>query len=230
MTDELYLHEEVLLLALKDAKGTVELGSTYSLAVGAALLAELLLLQRVRTEGELLEQKIQVADSTPVGAPVLDDCLAQIADSKKPRGLEHWMAKFAQMKDLKRRVAERLCERGILRAEERKFLFVFSREVYPEVDPMPEERLRKRIREAVDTEREDIDPRTTIVVSLAYHTDLLQGLFNFRETLKRLKRIERITSGEATGGSAGMAAENVELLVVTVTAALIGAMLGGGGG
>ena len=41
--DQLLLHEEVLLLALRDEKGTIASGTMYQYALGGAILAELLL-------------------------------------------------------------------------------------------------------------------------------------------------------------------------------------------
>ena len=48
--DELHLYEEIMLLALRDEEGTVASGTMYNYAVGGALLAELLLEQRLRIE------------------------------------------------------------------------------------------------------------------------------------------------------------------------------------
>ena len=38
----LFLHEEVMLLALRDEEGTIASGTMYQYAIGAAILAELL--------------------------------------------------------------------------------------------------------------------------------------------------------------------------------------------
>ena len=49
--ERLCLHEEVLLVALHDEKGSVQSQSTCGLAMGGAMLSELLLLGRLRLEG-----------------------------------------------------------------------------------------------------------------------------------------------------------------------------------
>ena len=51
-TGSLHLHEEVLLLALRNDKGTVAGGVMYQQAVGGAILAELILEGRLSTETE----------------------------------------------------------------------------------------------------------------------------------------------------------------------------------
>ena len=46
----LYLHEEILLLALQDKKGTIEWGAMYPQATGGCVLAELMLGGRIDAE------------------------------------------------------------------------------------------------------------------------------------------------------------------------------------
>ena len=48
----LFLHEEVMLLALRDKEGTIASGSMYQYAIGGAVLAELLLHDRVEVSVE----------------------------------------------------------------------------------------------------------------------------------------------------------------------------------
>jgi hypothetical protein len=51
-SDPLWLHEEILLLALRDKEGTFASGSHHRHALGGAILAELLLAQRIRQNPE----------------------------------------------------------------------------------------------------------------------------------------------------------------------------------
>ncbi len=46
----LYLHEEIMLLALRDEQGTVEYGTNYVYAMCGGILAELLLAGRITVE------------------------------------------------------------------------------------------------------------------------------------------------------------------------------------
>ena len=46
--DGLFLHEEIMLLTLLDDKGTAAWGTQYSFGMGGAILAELLLDERIR--------------------------------------------------------------------------------------------------------------------------------------------------------------------------------------
>ena len=48
--EKLFLHQEILLLALRDERGTIESGTMYQYAVGGAILSELLLANRIAVE------------------------------------------------------------------------------------------------------------------------------------------------------------------------------------
>ena len=53
----LYLHEEIVLLALRDQEGTFQPAGRYPYAIGGALLAELLFAQRIRVEQDTSESR-----------------------------------------------------------------------------------------------------------------------------------------------------------------------------
>ncbi len=75
-SEKLYLHEKIMLLALRDKEGTVNFGVNYSFAIGGAILAELLLSKHIETviNGELagkaakeaMQAAIMVAAIMPV--------------------------------------------------------------------------------------------------------------------------------------------------------------------
>ena len=70
----LYLHEEIMLLALRDEKGTVEFGTNYVHAICGAILAELLMAGRISVaEGK--KKLVNPVSDEPLGDPVLDECL-----------------------------------------------------------------------------------------------------------------------------------------------------------
>ena len=113
--------------------------------------------------------------------------------------MKTWVTRFAGLKKLNHRVAEQLCKRGILRADEDKVLLIFTRKIYPEINPRPERQLTERLRKAIFTETTALDPRTVVLVSLANGADLLKLTFNKKQLKGRKKRIERIQNGEVTG-------------------------------
>lgn len=210
--EPLSLPEEIMLLALHDEKGTVALESRYPYAVGGAVLAELLMLERVRLSESGRKRVVTVVSSTPTGRPFLDDCLAQIADERKARPADFWVSRFAQTKQLKHRLAYQLVDRGILRADEDKILLLFTRRVYPEVDSRPEKELVARLKRAIFTNG-DVDPRTAVLVSLSHHADLLPNAFDKKKLKGRRKRIERIGNGDASTEATKKAIKAMEAAV-----------------
>jgi len=209
----LFLHEEIMLLALRDEGGTVESGSMYQYAVSGAVLAELLLNKRIGIAESRKKKIVNLVDSTPVGDPLIDECLGKIVTAKRPASLQTWVSRLAGVKNLKHRVAEQLCKRGILRGGEDKILLIFTRRIYPEVNPDPERRIIERLREAIFSDSEDIDPRTTVLVSLAHNADLLKNVFDTKELKRRKARIKQVIKGEMTGKAAKEAIEAVQAAV-----------------
>jgi Golgi phosphoprotein 3 len=208
----LYLHEEILLLALQDREGTVVSGAWYSQALAGALLTELILRGRLRSTGD--DGKLEVVSTETLGEPLLDECLGLVAGAKKPKPMSDWLSKVANWKELKHRVAERLCERGILRSDTDKVLLFFERRIYPEVDPEPERAIIERLREAIFTERDDLDPRTVVILALAYRTEILKAAFDRKELKARKARIESVVNGDATGKAAQDVIEAVQMAVI----------------
>lgn len=199
MTNEkpLHLYEEIMLLALRDEKGTMA-ASFPEQVVAGAVLAELLLDNRIAVEGTR-RQMVDIIDHGPVGDPVIDECLGKMAAAKRRASLKAWVQRLAQVKQLRHKVARQLCERGILRADEDKVLLLFTRRVYPEVNPKPEREILRRLRKAIFTDQRRLDPRTVVLVSLASGADLLRQAFGRKELRPRKKRIEQITNGDVTG-------------------------------
>ena len=199
--DTLFLHEEITLLALQEEKGTFALEAKYLYAIGAAILAELLLSNLISVE-EMKKKLVNPISTTPIGAPVIDECLEKITSAKRRASLRDWVLRFARMTDFKHRVASQLCSRGILQATEDKVLFIFKRKLYSQINPQPRKNLVERLRLAIFTDTGDVEPRTVILVSLMNSAGLLEMVFNKKDLKDRETRIEQIINGEATGPAA----------------------------
>jgi len=210
----LFLHEEIMLLALRDEEGTIASGTMYQYAIGAAILSELLLNKRIAVEESRRKKLVNLISSKPLGEPLIDQCLEKISNAKRRASLQTWVSRFAGVKNLKHRVALQLCQRGILRASEDKILLLFARKIYPEVNPEPERKLIERLRQAIFTDSRDIDPRTVVLVSLANSTGLLKIVFNKKKLKGRKARIEEIINGEITGKAAKEAIQAMQAAVM----------------
>ncbi|MBA7712135.1 hypothetical protein ES703_121105 [subsurface metagenome] len=210
----LFLHEEIMLLALRDEEGTIASGTMYQYAIGAAVLSELLLNKRIAVGESRRKKLVNLVSSQPLGEPLIDQCLEKISNAKRRASLQTWVSRFAGVKNLKHRVAQQLCERGILRASEDKILLLFTRKIYPEVNPEPERKLIERLRQAIFTDSRDIDPRTVVLVSLANSTGLLKVVFDKKKLKGRKARIKEIIDGEITGKAAKEAIEAMQAAVM----------------
>jgi hypothetical protein len=196
---DLYLHEEIMLLALRDREGTLFSGTMYNFAIGGAVLAELMMERRIDVETVKKKAFARLLSPVPLGEPLLDECLARLAAAKRRGTLQDWVARFAQAKSLKHRVAGELARRGVLRVDEDKVLGLFRRKIYPEVDPRPEREVVERLRRAVFGEEPEVDPRTAVLLSLVSRAELLRLVFDKKDLKGRKARIERVVNGELTG-------------------------------
>ena len=193
---DLHLHEQLLLLVLRDRKGTVDYrAGFYNLAMGGAILAELALAGVVRIE----EGKKAFVEATPVtGRPrdeIMAEALERIRTAKRRRRASSWVQTFGNLKRLRHRTALGLCRRGILRTKESQILLVFRRKLYPTIDPGPERKLIARLRDAVMGDGE-MEAGLGVVTALAHATGSLRIHFERKELKARKGRLKEIGAGE----------------------------------
>lgn len=216
---ELLLHEELLLLALRDEKGTVEWrAQMYPYALGGAILSELLLTGCIRI-GE--DKKAMVELVNPKGSedPVLQEAVELLAKAKRRKKAADWVNRFAHMKRLREKIAVRLCQRGILRDSEDRVLLIFKRRVFPAIDPGPERHVRERLRCAIFGGGTELRSRTSILLALAHVSGILPIHFDKRSLKERKQRIEQITRGELIGAAARKAIQAAQAAAVAATTA-----------
>ncbi len=234
----LWFHEEILLLALRDEKGTIEFkASQYGMAMAGGMIADLLMGKRIalepkksssflsfsfgsrnRKRGKEMpatspSDLVDLTDSKRFGEDVLDECLDKLAQAKRRASIQTWVTRFAHIKRLKHRSAEGLCKRGILREEEGRVLLVFSRKTYPELNSQPERALIERLKAAIFTGKMDLDARTVVLLSLANSAGLLKIPFAARDLRQRKQRIKEIVAGDAIGKATQQAIQAAQAAV-----------------
>lgn len=214
MENELHLHEEIILLALRDKEGTIDLGVNYQYAIGGAILAELLMKGRISLEQVKKKKFVNVVSKESLYDPLIDECLGKIVHAKRRATLQTWVSRFAGLKKLKHRVAKQLCQRGILREDENKLMLIFKRKIYPELNPEPEKKLIEKLKNAIFTDTDLIDPETVVLISLAKSSDLLKIIFDKKELKKRKERIEKIINGEIVGEATKEAIQAMQAAVM----------------
>lgn len=216
LPEALALYEELMLLTFKDKEGTVAGGAMYQYAIGGALIAELVMSERVTIRKDAKRHFLSVVDPTPLSDPLVDEWLASMASSTKERQVSEWVAEIAGTSKLKQRVAEQLCRRGILRTDEDKVLWIFTRKIYPELDPKPERELIARLETAIFSD-EEVDPRTAVLAAVAHNCGILPVVFDKKRIEERKDRISKIADGSvAAGATAEAIAAMQAAIMVTV--------------
>jgi hypothetical protein len=210
----LFLHEEIMLLALRNRKNTPEPMVRCSYALGAAVLAELMLQKRITVEEPYNKRFVNPRSARLMGDPIINECLKRITAAKRRASLQTWISRFSGVKNLKHRVAMQLVRRGILRVGKEKVLSILKGQVHPELDPLPERGLIQQLRSAIFTPAQDLDPRTAILIALAFNTGLLKVPFSKRKLRARQARIDRIIRGELIGEAAQAASEAAQAAVM----------------
>lgn len=213
---QLSLYEEFLLLALRDDTGTNASGVSLGFGLAASLLADLLLSNRVEVEQDGKRSFLVLVDDSATEDDLLDECIAKIKKAKRRAQLQTWVQRFSALKKLKERAAIKLCNRGILKHEESTVLFIFKRQLYPEIDGRAEKEILGRMKRAIFTQTRDMEPRTVVLISLANSTGLLRVNFDKKKLKERKKRITQITEGEFIGKAAAEAVQAAVAAAVMV--------------
>ncbi|MBN1939906.1 MAG: GPP34 family phosphoprotein [Candidatus Aminicenantes bacterium] len=193
---ELTLAEELLLLALKDEKGTILLSASSGLHFGlaGAALMELFLMKKA----DVQDKRLAAAGTAGPKDPILNEIWQAVRDKEKPKAIRFWVEKYGRTNKLRNRCLDRLVEKGILAREKRKVLFVFPGNRYPTANPRPESEERLRLRRAV-LDHKPVEPRTVMLLSLIQACDLVGEIFPKPEKKEAKKRIKEMVKNEEIG-------------------------------
>ena len=140
--------EEITLLMLNDEDGEFVRVPGWSMqcAFAGAVLMDLALENRIDTD----LRRLVLIDPTPVGDDLLDPTLALIAQATETHDAGHWVDHLAdRSEEFREGALARLVERGILRREDDRFLWVFQSRRYPVIDGEAEREVKLRIMEVL---------------------------------------------------------------------------------
>jgi hypothetical protein len=93
-------------------------------------------------------------------------------------------------------------------------LWLFERQVYPEINPKPEQELRQAMRDAVLNDSDEVQPKVAIAVALANSAKLLPQVFSKQELKGRRQRIKQLENGELVSKAAKEAVQAIEAAVM----------------
>ncbi|MCY4460034.1 MAG: GPP34 family phosphoprotein [Albidovulum sp.] len=211
--------EEIILLLLEDENGKFvhvpELSMRCVLA--GAVLMDLAIELRIDTDLD----KLVLLDPTPVGDPLLDPTLEKIAEaekqrveeSEKERDARYWVELTAREADSIREVAlARLIERGILRREDDRLLWVFRSRRYPVIDGQAEREVKLRIMEVLFSDAIP-GPRDVVIISLADSCGIFKILLSEREYKRARERIHNVRKMDLIGQAVSNSVREIEAVL-----------------
>ena len=188
---------EEFLLLLRDEDGTLSRTAEWLVrpALGAAVLMDLALENRIDSDAD----RLFLMDSTPVGDPLLDPMLAEIARTEVTHNALYWVDHATRhADDIREAALERLIENGILKLEDDRFLWIFGAQRYSVVDGKIERELAQRIRMVLLS---DVipDPRDVVIITLADGCGLVGPLLSSGELAQAAPRIELVRKMDLIG-------------------------------
>ena len=200
--------EEITLLMLNDDDGEFVRVPGWSMqcAYAGAVLMELALENRIDTD----LKRLVLIDPTPLGDDLLDPTLALIAQSTETYDARHWVDHLAdRAEEIRERALARLVERGILRREEDRFLWVFQSRRYPVIDGEAEREVKLRIMEVLFSD-EIPEPHDIVIICLADACGILRELLSARELERATERIEQVRKLDLIGQAVSKAVWDIQ--------------------
>ena len=205
--------EEFLLLAHDEDSGDfAEIGfQVMSSVLAGAALMDLALQGRIDSD----QHHLILVDPKPVDEPILDFCLARIAETREPKSIQDWITALAiHGARLRSLTIDRLLARGILERANKRFLWVFHTRVYPLIDERETVEVKRRIADILFTD--DIpDPRDTFLLALAERSGLLTEVFSQAVAEDRRERIQQLLHLDLLGQAVNKAIRHIQLAMLS---------------
>lgn len=208
--------EEILLLALDDRTGKLHPlpEGSLNLAIAGGLIMELAFAGVLDSD----DKNLEVLSRDKTGDSLLDDVLATIP-AEKPLSIQRALNVVASnIDEWKKRLFGELKDRGILKQEEHRFLFVLKERCYPVIDDREEQEVKSRIREVVMDPEAIPDPRDVIIICLMDACDLSGVVFTEEERDKHRERIQTIAKMDFVGQALSRAVNKIQQALLEVMA------------
>ena len=204
--------EEILLLALDDKKGKfVDLPPlALDQALAGAALLELAFQNRIDTD---LTHLTLVSDKA-TGDRMLDPILKEIVAAKDKKDAKYWVGVIsADGEKIRDAALAKLVEKGVLKKEEKKFLWVIPGRRDPMIQEQEEQEVRARIRQVV-VDGTVPSPRDVVIISLASACQLLRTVFSDADLLKYSPRIAEVAKMDLIGRAVSKSVAEVQEAVM----------------
>ena len=210
------LYEEFFLLALNDAKSHIPntLESQMGFGISGAILSDLVLAGRI---GLGPKQHLVVVDPHPTGDDLLNEVLGLVDEFDRPHKAVFWVNKLAvSIKKLERRVGMKLVSKGILRREEKRYLWVIPYDAYPEVDASAKYWVKQGLRQMV-LEHKEASPQQIALLGLVRACDMLGFIFTRDELKAARMTIDALTFSDEIGKGVRETIEAIEAAAISAS-------------
>ena len=186
--------EEVVLLAIDEKSGGLRSVREYSTAYAlvGAVFFDLALAKRIDTGTE----DVHVVDATPTGNATMDRVLAHMAARAELSTVDDWIEEiFRQRADLEGEALASLIERGVLRHEKSKLLWIIDVERFPIVDDRRQQHVRLRLAHTILGDQIP-ETRDIMLVAIAEPCGLLRYVLSDDRIEARAERIRLLCNLE----------------------------------
>lgn len=210
----LTLAEQLQLLALDDETGKLlplpDRALDYALA--GAILADLTRIGRI----EVIRDNVKILDSTPVESVPEDLGLLDLnqANVTSLRGALSHLAGDAH--GLRKRIIEQLVKKGVLREEDKEFLWVFHFSRYPLADPSTENAVKQRLRNRIRDNSIPMSDSDHVLVSLIHACQMEDLLLSSGEQAACRERIDEITNSDRIGHAVIECLEEIQKAILEI--------------
>jgi hypothetical protein len=212
---QLTFTEEIVLLALDDKTGAQLPLPVTALGYGlaGAVLADLAVAGKIDTDAK----QLTVLSRSPTGDPLLDPWLELIAADKTVHPVAYWLqVLFDRAREIEQPALDRLIERGILKRQDKKILWVIGLRRYPTVNGHERTEVRTRLGQLILGE--DLpDPRDAILISLLRGCRLTDRIFSGPEFAARDQRLATLAKMDLVGREVASATTEA---ITTLSAAM----------
>ena len=179
-------------------------------ALAGAALLELAFQNRIDTD----LTHLTLVNAKPTGEGMLDPLLEKIVEAKDKKDAKYWVGVFsAEGEKLREKTLDRLVQRGIIKREEKRFLWVIPGRRYPMVNNQEEQEVRKRI-QSVIADGEVPGPRDVVLISLSSACQLLRSVFSDADLLKYSARIAEVSKMDLIGRAVSKSVAEVQEAVM----------------
>lgn len=213
------LLEEYLLIALDDSKGQFVIDSTHlHYGLAGAILLELALREKVVIQGDY----VRINDSAAVTEIALNKALEYLQEKAKSTKVKDVITAFAnQAGEFKQDVLQRLINKGILKKEEAKILWIIPNNKYPTSNLSPENKVRERLK-AVMLDGAKSEARDIMLLSLIDVSDLTKEAFRDKEDYKKVKRkIKEVTQDIRISGAINKSIREIQAAIMIAIMATV---------